>query len=136
MTSISPPYCSRSHPFPVPSVDNYFVTAHYLDQAVKEFFDYLKASGLYDDSVIVYLSFQAQQIGDEIISNFPYVTTRAFQLTTDDFTIYPDGMDSLDMIILDTQHFLTYIPSCQSDRNQSKHKPFYPFLMFLSASKK
>lgn len=25
------------------SVDNYFVTAHYLDQAVKEFFDYLKA---------------------------------------------------------------------------------------------
>lgn len=35
------------------SVDNYFVTAHYLDQAVKEFFDYLKASGLYDDSVIV-----------------------------------------------------------------------------------
>lgn len=35
------------------SVDNYFVTAHYLDQAVKEFFDYLKASGLYDNSVIV-----------------------------------------------------------------------------------
>lgn len=35
------------------SVDNYFVTAHYLDQAVKEFFDYLKASGLYDNSMIV-----------------------------------------------------------------------------------
>lgn len=35
------------------SVDNYFVTAHYLDQAVKEFFDYLKASGLYENSVIV-----------------------------------------------------------------------------------
>ena len=53
-----------------------------------------------------YLSFQAQQIGDEIISNFPYVTTRAFQLTTDDFTIYPDGMDSLDMIILDTESYI------------------------------
>ncbi|KRL02687.1 LTA synthase family protein [Liquorilactobacillus capillatus] len=35
------------------SVDNYFVTAHYLDQAVKEFFDYLKKSGLYDNSMIV-----------------------------------------------------------------------------------
>ena len=34
-------------------VDNYFVTAHYLDQSVKEFFDYLKASGLYKKSVIV-----------------------------------------------------------------------------------
>lgn len=35
------------------SVDNYFVTAHYLDQAVKEFFEYLKKSGLYDNSIIV-----------------------------------------------------------------------------------
>ncbi|MFT8669362.1 MAG: LTA synthase family protein [Liquorilactobacillus hordei] len=35
------------------SVDNYFVTAHYLDQSVKEFFDYLKKSGLYDNSMII-----------------------------------------------------------------------------------
>lgn len=35
------------------SVDNYFVTAHYLDQSVKEFFDYLKKSGLYNNSMIV-----------------------------------------------------------------------------------
>lgn len=35
------------------SINNYFVTAHYLDQAVREFFDYLKKSGLYDNSVIV-----------------------------------------------------------------------------------
>ncbi|MGY3730072.1 LTA synthase family protein [Lactococcus termiticola] len=34
-------------------VDNYFVTAHYLDQSVQEFFNYLKKSGLYDKSVIV-----------------------------------------------------------------------------------
>ncbi len=34
-------------------VDNYFLTAHYLDQSVKTFFDYLKASGLYQKSVIV-----------------------------------------------------------------------------------
>ena len=35
------------------SIDNYFVTAHYLDQAVKEFFDYLKKAGLYNNSMIV-----------------------------------------------------------------------------------
>ena len=35
------------------SINNYFVTAHYLDQAVQEFFEYLKKSGLYDNSIIV-----------------------------------------------------------------------------------
>ncbi|CAH0344706.1 LTA synthase family protein [Bacillus sp. CECT 9360] len=36
-----------------PSVDGYFQTARYADEALKEFFDYLKKSGLYDNSVIV-----------------------------------------------------------------------------------
>ncbi|WP_066328098.1 LTA synthase family protein [Anoxybacteroides amylolyticum] len=35
------------------SVDRYFQTARYLDEAVKEFFDYLKQSGLYDRSIII-----------------------------------------------------------------------------------
>ena len=34
-------------------VNNYFSTAHYLDAAVKEFFDYLKASGLYNNSIVI-----------------------------------------------------------------------------------
>lgn len=34
-------------------VNNYFETAHYLDASLREFFTYLKASGLYDRSVIV-----------------------------------------------------------------------------------
>ena len=34
-------------------VDGYFETAHYLDQSVQEFFHYLKASGLYNKSIIV-----------------------------------------------------------------------------------
>ena len=34
-------------------VDDYFLTAHYLDQSVQEFFNYLKASGLYNKSIIV-----------------------------------------------------------------------------------
>lgn len=37
------------------TIDNYFVTAHYLDEAVEEFFNYLKDSGLYEDSIIVLL---------------------------------------------------------------------------------
>lgn len=35
------------------TVDNYFQTARYADEALKEFFDYLKESGLYDNSMIV-----------------------------------------------------------------------------------
>lgn len=35
------------------TINNYFVTAHYLDQAIEEFFNYLKESGLYDNSIIV-----------------------------------------------------------------------------------
>nr|WP_308806965.1 LTA synthase family protein [Anoxybacillus caldiproteolyticus] len=35
------------------SVDRYFQTARYLDEAVKQFFDYLKQSGLYDRSIII-----------------------------------------------------------------------------------
>lgn len=34
-------------------VNNYFVTNHYLDQSVHEFFNFLKASGLYNKSIIV-----------------------------------------------------------------------------------
>jgi lipoteichoic acid synthase len=44
--------------FPIPdtadkAVNNYFATAHYLDQSVHEFFNYLKRSGLYKNSVVV-----------------------------------------------------------------------------------
>ncbi|MQS76444.1 LTA synthase family protein [Companilactobacillus halodurans] len=35
------------------AVNNYFLTAHYLDNALKEFFNYLKSSGIYDNSMIV-----------------------------------------------------------------------------------
>ena len=35
------------------SVDNYFRTARYADEALEEFFNYLKESGLYENSVIV-----------------------------------------------------------------------------------
>ncbi|MCH7321325.1 LTA synthase family protein [Solibacillus sp. MA9] len=35
------------------SVDNYFQTARYADEAIEEFFTYLKESGLYDNTMIV-----------------------------------------------------------------------------------
>ncbi|WP_085524597.1 LTA synthase family protein [Tuberibacillus sp. Marseille-P3662] len=34
-------------------VNGYFQTAHYMDQALKQFFGYLKESGLYDHTVVV-----------------------------------------------------------------------------------
>lgn len=36
-----------------PVVDNYFQSAHYMDQALQQFFDSLKEDGLYDNTVIV-----------------------------------------------------------------------------------
>lgn len=35
------------------TINQYFATANYLDQAIEEFFDYLKSSGLYEDSIIM-----------------------------------------------------------------------------------
>lgn len=35
------------------TINNYFQTAHYLDQAVREFFNYLKKSGLYKNTMVV-----------------------------------------------------------------------------------
>jgi lipoteichoic acid synthase len=35
------------------SVDHYFQTARYADEALKQFFDYLKESGLFDRSIII-----------------------------------------------------------------------------------
>ncbi len=35
------------------TINGYFATANYLDKSVEEFFNYLKASGLYDNSMIV-----------------------------------------------------------------------------------
>lgn len=35
------------------TINGYFATANYLDSSIKSFFDYLKAAGLYDNSIIV-----------------------------------------------------------------------------------
>lgn len=35
------------------TINGYFATANYLDASIKAFFDYLKASGLYENSIIV-----------------------------------------------------------------------------------
>ncbi|XJZ28708.1 LTA synthase family protein [Bacillota bacterium Lsc_1132] len=37
----------------VPTVDSYFQTARYLDEAIRQMFAYLKKSGLYDRSIII-----------------------------------------------------------------------------------
>lgn len=35
------------------TINSYFSTVNYLDSAIKSFFDYLKATGLYDNSIII-----------------------------------------------------------------------------------
>lgn len=35
------------------TINNYFQTAHYLDQAIREFFNYLKRSGLYKNTMVL-----------------------------------------------------------------------------------
>lgn len=35
------------------TINNFFATAHYMDEAVEEFFNWLKETGLYEDSIIV-----------------------------------------------------------------------------------
>lgn len=52
------PFKGKESGFPIAdtgdeTVNGYFATANYLDQSVKQLFDYLKKSGLYDNSMIV-----------------------------------------------------------------------------------
>lgn len=52
------PFKGKESGFPVAdtgdeTVNGYFATANYLDQAVKQLFDYLKKAGIYDNSMIV-----------------------------------------------------------------------------------
>ncbi|WP_025729980.1 LTA synthase family protein [Atopobacter phocae] len=53
------PFEEKNNSFPIiqtkdETVNGYFSTAHYADQALKEFFDYLKAAGLYDNTLFVF----------------------------------------------------------------------------------
>lgn len=52
------PFKGKESGFPIANtgddtVNGYFATANYMDQAVKQLFDYLKKSGLYKNSIIV-----------------------------------------------------------------------------------
>jgi len=49
---------SGENPFPLAqtqdeTINSYFAAANYLDRAIKDFFDYLKSSGLYENSIII-----------------------------------------------------------------------------------
>lgn len=91
------------------SVNNYFQSAHYLDQSVEEFFAYLKASGLYDKSIIVLY-------GDHYgISN-----TRNLDLapllgkSADDWTAYDDAQ-------MQRVPFMIHIPGVKTGSVQQQY---------------
>lgn len=68
------------------AVDNYFVTAHYLDQSLKEFFTYLKKTGLYDKSIFVIYG-DHYGISDSENKKLAYVLGKS----SDDWTDYDDA---------------------------------------------
>ncbi|WP_452595945.1 LTA synthase family protein, partial [Shewanella oncorhynchi] len=91
------------------SVNNYFQSAHYLDQSVEEFFAYLKSSGLYDKSIIVLY-------GDHYgISN-----TRNLDLapllgkSADDWTAYDDAQ-------MQRVPFMVHIPGVKTGSVQQQY---------------
>ena len=68
-------------------VDGYFETAHYLDQSVEQFFDYLKKSGLYEKSIIVLYGDHYGISGSDNKAFAPYVGYNA-----DTFNAYDNTM--------------------------------------------
>lgn len=85
------------------TINGYFATAHYLDQSVKEFFDYLKESGLYDNSIIVLY-------GDHYgISNSRNITLSTLLSDSDE-----SNWDSFDNAQLQRVPFMINIPGIKS----------------------
>ncbi|MFK5242896.1 sulfatase-like hydrolase/transferase, partial [Lactococcus lactis] len=68
-------------------VDGYFETAHYLDQAVQQFYDYLKKSGLYDKSIIVLYGDHYGISGSDNKAFAPYVGYNADTFNSYDSTM-------------------------------------------------
>lgn len=68
-------------------VDGYFETAHYLDQAVQQFFDYLKKSGLYEKSIIVLYGDHYGVSGSDLKALAPYIG-----YNSDDFNSFDNTM--------------------------------------------
>jgi len=79
-------------------VDGYFETAHYLDQAVQQFYDYLKKSGLYDKSIIVLYGDHYGISGSDNKAFAPYVGYNA------------DTFNSYDSTMLQRTPFMVDIP--------------------------
>jgi lipoteichoic acid synthase len=88
------------------SVDNYFLTAHYLDQSIKQFYDYLKESGLYDKSVIVLYGDHfgvSNENSPDLAKVFNNNPTASLNFTEDDY-------DSFDWTQLQKTPFMINIP--------------------------
>ena len=68
-------------------VDGYFETAHYLDQAVQQFYDYLKKSGLYDKSTIVLYGDHYGISGSDLKAFSPYIGINSNRFNSFDDTM-------------------------------------------------
>ena len=68
-------------------VNKYFETAHYLDQSVQQFYDYLKKSGLYNKSVIVLYGDHYGISGSDLKAFAPYIGSSAKKFDSYDNTM-------------------------------------------------
>lgn len=68
-------------------VNKYFETAHYLDQSVQQFYDYLKKSGLYKKSTIVLYGDHYGISGSDLKAFAPYIGSSAKKFTSYDNTM-------------------------------------------------
>lgn len=140
--------------FPVPEltddsvVNQYFQSAHYLDNALKQFFDNLKANGLYDNSIIVLYGdhygissnhdkAMAKVIGKEAGENMTPFDDAQLQRTV--FMIHTPGIKAgvnhsyagevdirptiLHLLGIDTKNYLEF----GSDMLSSNHNQLVPF---------
>ncbi|HHT65984.1 MAG TPA: LTA synthase family protein [Clostridiales bacterium] len=99
------PYDESSQPFPQAdtadeSVNGYFAASNYADQALQEFFSYLKESGIYENSMIV-LYGDHYGISDSRNKDLAPLLGRD-----------PDSWSELDNIQMRRVPFIIHIPGC------------------------
>lgn len=68
-------------------VDGYFETAHYMDQAIQQFYDYLKKTGLYNKSIIILYGDHYGISGSDNKAFAPYVGYRSETFNSYDNTM-------------------------------------------------
>src|SRR5699024_6555385 len=127
------------------SVDRYFQTARYLDEALEKYFDDLKESGLYEDSVIMIYGYHngisdnhtraLSELFDEEITTYKYTELQRVPLRIklpcmegkDTKSVYAGQVDFMPTLLyllgIDSKDYITFGTDMLSD----EHDDLVPF---------